>query len=80
MMFRSRSAADQLLPNHLLAAVAQISPSIIVAPGRKRQAAFGFIHDRQIAGFWRCLCVCLCVKGHKVCVEVQLQRVCICVI
>lgn len=30
MMFRSRSAADQLLPNHLLAA--QIRPSIIVAP------------------------------------------------
>lgn len=78
-MFRSRSATDQLLPYHLLAAAAQLRPSIIVAPRGKEQL-LALRMTSRLLGLWGYVCVCRCVKGQGVLwISTLFERVCGCV-
>lgn len=59
IMFRSRSPADQFLPNHLLASEVHTGPLIIVAArGKQRRLAVGM--TSRLLGPWDSTCVCVC--------------------
>lgn len=69
-------------PNHLLAAAAQIRPSIIVAPRGKNQLLAIRMASRLLVllGSYVCVCVCLCwyVKGQGVlCISTLSLRECV---